>query len=319
MPRIVVLDGYTLNPGDNPWDELAALGELVVYDRTSRELVAERGRGAEVLLTNKTVIDAEALSALPDLKGICVLATGINVVDADAARARGVVVCNVPSYSTPSVVEQTFALLFELTRAVGRHDRAVHEGEWVRSPDFSFVLSPQHELFGRRFGVIGYGDIGRGVARVAQAFGLQVYATPSRRYAAEPGVEFRSIEELTRGCDVVSLHCPLTPETEGLVSREFLARMKPSAFLLNTARGGLIHEHDLATALREGAIAGAGLDVLSSEPPTADNPLLAAPNCVITPHVAWRSLESRRRVVARSVENVRGVLSGRPTNVVNGG
>lgn len=317
MPRIVVLDGYTLNPGDNPWDALAALGDLVVYDRTPRELVAERGRGATILLTNKTLIDAEALRALPELKGICVLATGINVVDVISARKLGIPVCNVPSYSTPSVVEHTFALLFELARAAGRHDRAVHEGEWVRAPDFSFVLSPQRELFGRRFGIIGYGEIGRSVGLVAQALGLEIFATASRRRAPEEGVFVRSIEEIARECDVVSLHCPLTAETERLVSRKFLAGMKPSAFLINTARGGLVNERDLAEALRDGLIAGAAVDVLSTEPPAADNPLLTAPNCIITPHLAWRSLESRKRALAQSVENVRGILNGRPLNVVN--
>lgn len=319
MARLVVLDGYALNPGDISWDGLAALGELTVFDRTPRELVAERGRGAAILLTNKAVIDGDAIASLPELRGVCVLATGYNVVDVAAARARSLPVCNVPSYSTPSVVEHTFALLFELCRAVGTHDRAVHEGEWVRSADFSFVKSPQHELAARSFGVIGYGEIGRGVARVASALGMRVLATPSRRYPPEPFVEVGSAAELARECDILSLHCPLTSETDKIVKWDLLTTMKPSAFLINTARGGLVNEADLARALERGVIAGAALDVLSTEPPDAQNPLLTAPNCIITPHLAWTSLESRRRVLAATVENIKGILSGNPRNVVNPG
>jgi glycerate dehydrogenase len=318
MPRIVVLDGHTVNPGDNPWDSLSELGELVVYERTAPGLVRERAQGASVLLTNKAVIGADTIAAVPELRGIAVLATGCNVVDLAAARARGVWVCNVPAYSTASVVEHTFALLFELARAVGRHDQAVHAGEWVRSPDFSFWKSPQLELASRCLGIVGYGEIGRAVARVGVALGLRILATPSRRTAAEPGVTVRSVPDIARECDILSLHCPLTPETERMVRSELLALMKPTAFLINTARGGLVDEADLARALSEGAIAGAALDVLSSEPPLADNPLLSAPNCIITPHLAWSSIEARRRVLAVSVENVRAILGSRPQNLVVG-
>lgn len=317
MPRFVVLDGHALNPGDISWQPLAALGELEVFERTPRELVATRARGATILLTNKAVIDAEAIAASPDLRGICVLATGYNVVDVAAARARRIPVCNVPSYSTPSVVEHTFALLFELCRAAGEHDRAVHAGEWARSVDFSFVKSPQRELAGRSFGVVGYGEIGRGVARAASGFGLRVLATPSRRHPPEPFVEVRPLNELVRECDILSLHCPLTNETEKLVRWELLRTMKPTALLINTARGGLVEEAELARALAEGVIAGAALDVLSTEPPRDTNPLLTAPNCIITPHLAWTSLESRQRLLAQTVENVRAILSGTPLNVVN--
>ncbi|MFZ5894527.1 MAG: D-2-hydroxyacid dehydrogenase [Myxococcota bacterium] len=317
--RIVVLDGFTVNPGDNPWDELAELGELVVYDRTPRELVLERSRGASVLVTNKAIVEANTIAALPELKGIAVSATGHNVVDVAAAKAHGVVVCNVPSYSTPSVVEHTFALLFELARAISIHDRAVHAGEWTRSPDFCFWKTPQLELQGRALGVIGYGEIGRGVARVGAALGMRVLATPSRRHAAEPGVQVQNVEQIASECDVLSLHCPLTSDTAELVRGELLSRMKRSALLINTARGGLVREVDLARALQEGRIAGAGLDVLSSEPPSPENPLLSAPNCIITPHLAWSSHESRRRVLATTVRNVRAILNACPENVVNSG
>ena len=319
MARLVVLDGYALNPGDISWDGLAALGELAVFDRTPRELVAERGRGAAILLTNKAIIDADALAALPELRGICVLATGYNVVDVAAARARRLPVCNVPSYSTPSVVEHTFALLFELCRAVGPHDRAVHAGEWVRSTDFSFVKSPQRELSGRTFGVIGYGEIGRGVARAANAFGMRVLATASRRHPPDVFVEVRSVADISRECDFLSLHCPLNNETDELVNWDLLKTMKSSAFLINTARGGLVNEADLARALERGVIAGAALDVLSAEPPDARNPLLTAQNCIITPHLAWTSVESRQRLLLETAENIKGILSGNPRNVVNAG
>jgi glycerate dehydrogenase len=317
MPRIVVLDGHTVNPGDNPWDALAELGELLVYARSERAEVAERAQGAHILLTNKTWLDAEVLAGLEQLRGICVLATGYNVVDTDAARARGIPVCNVPSYSSESVVAHTFALLLELGRAVGLHDRAVHAGEWLSSPDFCFWKTPQLELSGKSLGIVGFGSIGRRVAEVARAFGMRVLATRSRRNANAEGVEFLPLETLLPMADVLSLHCPLSPETEHLVRWERLSMMKPHALLINTARGGLVREGDLARALREGVIAGAALDVLSVEPPRPDNPLLSAPRCLITPHLAWTSLEARRRLVETSVDNVRGILAGRPINVVN--
>jgi glycerate dehydrogenase len=317
MSLIVVLDGHTVNPGDNSWQELAQLGELVVHERTPRALLLERARGAAVVLTNKTVLDAELLAALPGLRGISVLATGYNVVDVQAARALGIAVSNVPSYSTESVVEHTFALLFELCRRVGQHDLRVHEGAWVKSEDFCFWDVPQRQLAGKCLGVIGYGNIGVRVARAAAAFGMRVLATPSRQYAPEAPVEVCSVEALAEQADVVSLHCPLNLSTQELVRWEFLTRMKPTAYLLNTARGGLVREADLARALHEGVIAGAALDVLSSEPPAQTNPLLSAPGCIITPHLAWTSIEARRRVVQVSVENVRGFLNGSPVNVVS--
>jgi glycerate dehydrogenase len=279
--------------------------------------VVERARDADVVLTNKTWLDEEALSALPALRGICVLATGYNVVDVRAARERGIPVCNVPSYSSESVVEHAFALLFELSRAVGLHDRAVRDGEWVNSPDFCFWKTPQVELSGRTFGIVGFGEIGRRVADVALAFGMRVVATRSRRYESYGAVEFAPLERVIASADVLSLHCPLTADTQELIRWERLVAMKRTALLLNTARGGLVREADLARALSEGVIAGAALDVLSSEPPDANNPLLSAPHCVITPHLAWTSLEARRRLVQVSAENVRAILEGKPIRVVN--
>ncbi len=316
MSRIVVLDGYTINPGDNSWAPLAALGELVVYERTPPALVVERAQGADVVLTNKTLLSAESIARLEQLRGIAVLATGYNVVDVRAARERNIPVCNVPSYSTASVVEHTFALLFELTRAVGAHDRAVHAGAWQRAEDFCFWLTPQLELAGRTFGVVGYGEIGAGVARVAAALGMRVLATPSRR-PVEPGVVTSALDDMLPLVDVLSLHCPLREETRELIRWQRLTRMKATALLLNTARGGLIREADLARALSEGVIAGAALDVLSVEPPARENPLLSAPRCVLTPHLAWSSLAARRRLLEVSAQNVRGILSGQPLNVVN--
>ncbi len=316
MPRIVVLDAHTLNPGDLSWQPLGELGELVVHARTTPAELAERVAGADILLTNKTKLDDHALSLSPTLKGVVVLATGVNVVDVEAARRRGVPVCNAPGYGTASVVEHTFALLFELCRAVGQHERATRAGEWSLNPDFCFWKSPQRELAGLHFGVVGFGSIGRKVANVALALGMQVLATPSRR-SAEPGVRTLELEALLREADVVSLHCPLTPATEALVRWERLTTMKPSALLLNTARGALVREADLAAALQQGVIAGAALDVLSVEPPPPDHPLLHAPNCLVTPHLAWTTLAARKRLLQITLDNVRGILQGHPLNVVN--
>jgi glycerate dehydrogenase len=314
--RIVVLDGHTVNPGDTSWSALEAEGELVVYEHTEPSLVVGRARDADVVVTNKTLLDASAIAALPKLRGICVIATGVNVVDVAAARARDIPVCNVPAYGTGSVVEHTFALLFELCRQVGLHDRAVHAGEWVRNRDFSFWKTPQIQLEGRVFGVIGHGNIGSAVARVARAFGMSVLATPSRRTPLRDA-EVLGVDAIFRRADVISLHCPLVLETRELVRRERLELVKPSALLVNTARGGLIHEGDLAQALERGALAGAALDVLSEEPPRADNPLLRAPRCLITPHVAWATLPARARLIEVTAANARGILHGAPIHVVN--
>lgn len=315
--RIVVLDGYTVNPGDLSWEAIGALGDLTIYDRTQREQVIERARNSEILVTNKTPIDVQVLQAAQGLVGICVLATGVNVVDLQAAGRRGVPVCNVPNYGTRSVAEHTFALLLELCRATGEHDRAVHAGEWAKSPDFAFWKTPQLQLAGRCLGIIGYGAIGRAVGRLGLAFGMQVVVTPSREHPPEPGVAIDDHEAIFRRADVVSLHCPLTPETEGLVSWERLLTMKSSALILNTARGGLIREADLARALREGRIAGAAVDVLSEEPPRGESPLLGAPRCVITPHLAWTTRDARARILSATADNIRSILAGHPINAVS--
>lgn len=318
--KIVVLDGYTINPGDNPWDRLSALGECTIYDRTPPELKLERGGGAEVLLLSKVKLDAAALNALPQLKYISMLATGYNNVDVAAARSLGITVSNIPAYSTESVVQTAFALLLELAMHVGLHDDAVKKGEWVSSPDHSFWKTPLVELDGLTLGVVGYGTIGRAVARVASAFGMKIIAYAPRT-SSETGsvpVRFVPLEELFASADVVSLHCPQTPENGGFVNAGLLGVMKPTAYLLNLARGGLVNEADLAEALANGKIAGAGLDVVAHEPMLPDNPLLTAPNCIITPHIAWASLAARRRLMDIAVANVTAYLAGMPINVVNG-
>jgi glycerate dehydrogenase len=318
MMKIVVLDGYTLNPGDLSWDELAELGDLVVYDRTPAKLVAVRAAGAEVLIINKVELGENEMANMPDLRYVGVQATGINVIDLDAARRRGIVVTNVPAYSTPSVAQHVFALLMELTRRIGRHDALVRQGAWTHCPDFSFWETTQIELTDKVFGIIGYGNIGRAVAGIAKAFGMSVLVhtrTPKPAEATE--VRFVSLNELLAAADVVSLHCPLSPQTEQLINAERLALMKNTAYLINTGRGPLVDEKAVAAALLTGKIAGAGLDVLSKEPPTAENPLLKAPNCFITPHLAWATLSARKRLMDAVVANVRAFLDGKPQHQVN--
>lgn len=317
--KIVVLDGYTLNPGDNPWDELSRLGDLTVYDRTPAGEVVARAAEAEIALTNKTVITADMIAALPQLRFIAVLATGYNVVDIAAARQRGIPVSNVPEYGSAGVAQLTMALLLELCHRAGDHARAVAEGAWTRAPDFSFWLTPPIELTDLSMGIVGFGRIGRRVAELAHAFGMRVIAaSTSRRDAPDyEGFAWRSIPELFAEADVISLHCPLTADNAQFVNRDLLARVKPTAFLLNTARGGLIDEAALAAALASTKLAGAAVDVLSSEPPRPDNPLVTAPNCIITPHIAWASLRSRRALMATTVRNVKAFLAGSPINVVN--
>lgn len=318
--RIVVLDGHTLNPGDNPWDDLAALGDLTVHVRSAPDEIVPRARGAEVVLTNKTHLDAAALAALPGLRFVGVLATGYNVVDVAAAREHGITVANVPEYGTDFVAQHVFALLLELANAVGEHDAAVHAGEWQRCPDFSFWKRPLLELAGLTMGIVGYGRIGRRVGDIARALGMRVLASarPGRPLPPATSTEtWCGLDELFATSDVVTLHCPLTADNERFVNAQVLGRMKRSAFLINAARGQLVDEAALADALAAGTIAGAGLDVVSAEPIAADNPLLRAPNCAITPHVAWASLAARRRLMATAVANVRAFLAGSPENVVS--
>lgn len=308
--RIVVLDGHTLNPGDNPWDPVGRLGDLVVYDRTPPSWIAERARAAEILLTNKTPLDRDTIATLPALRFIAVVASGFNVVDVAAARARGVPVSNVPEYGTESVAQHVFALLLELTNRTALHADAVAAGEWSRSPDFSFWKAPLVELCGLTMGIVGMGRIGRRVGEIAAAFGMGV-VTASARAPDRP-----RLEQLFAAADVVSLHCPLTAQTNGLVDRELLRRMKRSAYLLNTARGGLVVESALRGALEAGDIAGAALDVASSEPLDPASPLLGAPRLIVTPHLAWATLAARRRLMVATAENVEAFLAGKPTNVV---
>lgn len=317
--NIVVLDGQTLNPGDNPWDGLAALGALTVHERTAPEEVVARSREADILLTNKTRLTAEVVAALPKLKFVSVLATGFDVVDAAACAARSIPVSNVPGYGTASVAQHVFALVLELANAVGEHDAAVKAGEWS-GPDWCFWKRPVLELAGKTMGIVGLGSIGRAVAHLAQAFGMRVVANSRTRRdpLPYPGFAWLDLPELFAVSDVVSLHCPQTKDNAGFVDKALLARMKPEAMLVNTARGGLINEADLAAALNAGTIRGAGLDVVSAEPMRPDNPLLSARNCLITPHMAWASREARQRLMAATVENVRAFMAGRPGNVVNG-
>jgi glycerate dehydrogenase len=314
--KIVVLDGHALNPGDNSWTELQRLGDLEVFDRSTPAEVSVRAKDADILLLNKVPLPSEMLERLPNLKLISVLATGYNVVDVVAARERGVVVSNVPDYGTNTVAQYVMAMLLELCHHVGRHAREVREGAWTSAPDWTFWSSPQVELFGKTMGIVGFGRIGRRVGQLAEAFGMRVIYNSRRRYD-DVVQEYRSIPELFAEADVVSLHCGLTPENAGMVNRDLLRQMKRSAFLVNTARGGLIHEADLAAALNEEKIAGAALDVLSFEPPRDGNPLLTAKHCLVTPHMAWATLEARKRIMQTTVDNVKSFLAGSPRNVVS--
>jgi len=318
-PRIVVLDGHTLNPGDNPWDEVGGLGVLTVHDRTAPELILGRARDADVVLTNKTPLTRETVAQLPELRFVGVLATGYNVVDVAACRERGIPVSNVPEYGTRSVAQYVFALLLELSHRIGDHDRSVKAGEWTRCPDFCFWKTPQVELDGKTMGIVGFGRIGRAVGEIAHALGMRVIAADvARRDApAWPAFAWASVEELFRTADVVSLNCALTADNQGMVNARLLATMKRTAFLVNAARGPLVVERDLAEALAAGTIAGAAVDVVSTEPVKPDNPLLAAPRCIVTPHMAWASTEARRRLMQTTAGNIRAFLSGSPTNVVN--
>jgi glycerate dehydrogenase len=318
--KIVVLDGWTLNPGDNPWDEVALLGDLTVYDRTDPEDVVARTAGAEIVLTNKTPLQEDALTRMQSLRLIAVLATGYNVVDVAAAGLLGIPVANVPEYGTASVAQHAIALLLELSNRVGLHCDAVRHGEWLQSRDFCFSRSPLVELAGKSFGVVGFGRIGRQTARIAHALGMEILAYNHRPKDAPPDllVTWVDLQELFARADVVSLHCPLTRDNGGFVNARLLSSMKRTAFLLNTARGALVNEWDLAEALHAEKIAGAALDVLTREPHTPDNPLITAPNCIVTPHISWATREARQRLMAATTFNITAFLAGKPVNIVNG-
>lgn len=315
--KITILDGYGMNPGDMSWAPLEELGDLTVYDRTAPEQVLERAAGSEALLTNKTVLTAETLRALPQLRYVGVLATGYNVVDIDAARELGIVVTNIPAYSTDSVVQMVFAHLLAITNRVEHYTDENRRGRWSTNPDFCYWDTPLHELSGKTFGIVGLGNIGMAVSRVARAFGMKVKAYTSKRIEdLSDGVSKADLDELFETSDVVSLHCPLTESTRHLVNADRLAQMKPSAILINTGRGPLVDEKALAEALDSGRIHAAGLDVLSSEPPAADNSLLTARNCFITPHLGWATREARERLLRIAADNLCGFITGDVRNNV---
>ncbi len=317
--KIVVLDGCTLNPGDLSWKDLETFGEYTVYDRTARKDVVRRAGEAEIILTNKTVLSADIIGRLTKLRYIGVLATGYNVVDVEAARKRGIPVSNVPSYATASVAQMVFAHLLNLALHVGHHARTVRDGRWVACPDFCYWDTPLLELEGLTMGIVGFGRIGRATAKLARAFGMKVIVFDVTGLSQMPeGCEAAELNDVFAKADVLSLHCPLTPQTEKLVNAERLALMKPTAFLINTSRGPLIDEQALADALNTGKLAGAGVDVLSTEPPSKDNSLLTARNCYITPHIAWASRAARQRLLSIAIDNVAAFVAGKPQNVVSG-
>jgi glycerate dehydrogenase len=317
--KIVVLDGYTLNPGDLSWDGLKKFGDLTIYDRTPADKIVERAAGAEIVYTNKTPLNKEVLKQLTSLKFIGVLATGYNVVDTEAAKDNGVIVTNIPGYGTDSVAQMTFALLLELCQHVQYHSDSVRQGKWAQSVDFCYWDYPLVELTGKTMGIIGFGNIGSKVADIATAFGMNIiaYSKPETNESHRKNFSWTDVNQLLAQSDVVSIHCPLFPDTKGLINKERLKMMKSSAFLLNTSRGPIVVDEDLAEALNNGTIAGAGIDVLSVEPPSADNPLFSAKNCIITPHIAWATKEARTRLMDIAVNNLAAFINGNPINVVN--
>ncbi len=313
--KITVLDGFAENPGDLSWEWLGEYGDYTVYDRTPAELIEERVQGCDIVITNKTPLRRDLLKTLDNLKYIGLLSTGYNIVDWDYCKEAGIPVCNIPSYSTAAVAQLTFALILEHTNAVAVHSNSVHGGEWSACKDFCYWKTPLTELQNKTLGIIGFGSIGKAVAKIALAFGMNVVASTNHPAPFE-GVEFADKDSLLAKSDFVSLHCPLTDRTEGMVNAEFLAKMKPSAMLINTSRGQVVNEADLAEALKNGTIAAAGLDVLSVEPPKADNPLFGLKNCYITPHIAWAGYETRVRLMEICKENLKAFSQGKPQNVV---
>lgn len=317
--KAVILDGFTTNPGDLSWNWLEEKFELTVYDRTPAEKIVERCEGCDIVITNKTPLTKETLAQLPECRFIALLSTGYNVVDCEYAATRGIPVSNIPTYSTAAVAQLTFALILELTNSVAVHNTAVKNGEWTSCADFCFWKSPLQELFGKTIGIIGFGKIGQAVTNIAHAFGMKVvaYTANPDKYKDTQNIEFVSLDSLLERSDVVSLHCPLTEKTQGMVNADFLGKMKKTAYLINTSRGPVLDEEAVAKALKAGDIAGAGVDVLSTEPPKADNPLLGCENCIITPHIAWAGFETRERLLGVLKENIFAFLDGKPINTVN--
>ena len=317
--KIVVLDGYTLNPGDLNWSGIAKSGDLTVHDRTAPEQIAERLAGAEIVFTNKTPLTREHFAANPQIRFIGVLATGYNVVDIKAARARGIPVCNIPTYGTMAVAQFAAALLLELCHHVGRHAESVRSGDWAGGKDFCYWLNPLIELDGKTLGIVGFGRIGQAFGRIAQAFGMKIVAVDDypNKALESPTLRYVTLDELYATADVISLHCPLFENNKGMINSAAIEKMKPGVLIINTSRGPLINEHDLAEALKSGSVAGAAVDVLSAEPPAPDNPLLSAPNCFVTPHIAWATKEARARLMDIAADNLDAFLAGKPQNVVN--
>ena len=315
--NIVILDGYAANPGDMSWQALADLGNLTVYDRTPPEEIIGRAKEADILITNKTPLYRDTIEKLPQLRYIGTISTGYNVVDVEAARERNIPVCNVPSYCTSAVAQHTFALLFEITNRVHLHAESVSSGEWSACEDFCYWKSSPIELWNKTIGIVGFGSIGQTVAKMALALGMKVLTYSRTRRELPEGVEWADLDMLFRQSDIITLHCPLTRETAGLINKKAISLMKQSAIVINTARGPMIQEQDLADALNSGRILGAGMDVLCTEPPQPNNPLLTARNCVVTPHIAWAAQTSRQRLINTVVENVAEFLKGKPKNVVN--
>lgn len=317
--KIVVLDGYTLNPGDITWEGMEKLGRLTVYDRTPAELIKDRMKDAEAVYTNKTPITREVLEQCPNLKFIGVLATGYNVVDTAAAAERKIPVCNIPTYGTSAVAQFTMGLLLEICHHIGEHSNAVHQGEWEQNADWCFWNYPLMELSGKTMGIIGFGKIGQAAGRIAQAMGMKILAYDAVKGNVPEDIkaEYTSLDELLAQSDVISLHCPLFPSTEGIINKDTISKMKDGVIILNTSRGPLIKEQDLADGLNSGKVAAAGLDVVSTEPINRNNPLLSAKNCILTPHIAWAPKESRQRLMDIAVENLSQFIKGNIVNSVN--
>jgi glycerate dehydrogenase len=317
-PKIVITDGHPLNPNDSTWAAFQKIADTTVYAHTSPEQLVPRAQEADILIVNKTVVNAETIAALPKLKYIGVTATGYNIVDTEAAKSKGIIVSNAVGYSSQSVAQHTFALILELTNRVGAHSESVHQGAWGKQPHFCYTLSTITELSGKTLGLYGYGGIAKEIAKIAKAFGMKIIVNRRNTEGVTPkGTRYVSLENLFSESDILSLNAPLTIDNKGLINKENLTLMKPTALLINTARGGLVVENDLKEALENGIIAGAGLDVLQTEPPTEGNVLIGVKNCIITPHNAWASFESRQRLLNITLQNVKAFLKGTPQNVVN--